>query len=88
MDTPSDERRPVYHVPMETEELIAALEALLTQIDEMGDPQTGRLSPLERERLRRQLDVLWAQRQGVALDDLGVALFERARRIVDGALDS
>jgi hypothetical protein len=83
---PSDERR--YHGAMTAEELIDALQDLLAQIEDMGDPQTGRLSAGERERLRTQLDLLWRQRADVPLDELGVALFERARRIVDGALDS
>ena len=82
----SDERR--YHRAMTAEELIDALQDLLAQIDDMGDPQTGRLSAGERERLRIQLDLLWRQRADVPLDEIGVALFERARRIVDGALDS
>jgi hypothetical protein len=73
---------------MDAEELIRALEDLLAQIEDMGDPATGRLSPGERQRLRQQLDALWAQRAGVPLDALGVALFEHARRIVDGVLDS
>jgi hypothetical protein len=82
----SDERR--YHDAMTAEELIDALTDLLAQIEDMGDPRTGRLSAGERERLGAQLDALWRQRGDVPLDELGVALFERARRIVDGALDS
>jgi hypothetical protein len=79
---------PEYHACMRTEALIEALEDLLGQIEDMGDPGTGRLSPGERDHLRQQLDRLWAQRDAMPLDDLGIALFERARRIVDGAPDS
>lgn len=73
---------------MTADELIDALQNLVAQIEDMGDPRTGRLSAGERERLRIQLDALWRRRADVPLDDLGLALFERARRIVDGALDS
>ena len=68
--------------------LIRALETILVDIESMGDPATGRLSPTEREQLRVRLDALWARRAEYPLDDLSLALFERARRIVDGALDS
>jgi hypothetical protein len=47
----------------ESDELIHALEGILADIDNMGDPDTGCLSPGERDELR-------------------------ARRLVDGALDS
>jgi hypothetical protein len=68
--------------------LIRALEAILSDIDTMGDPDTGQLSANERDQLRERLDALWARRAELPLDELGLALFERARRIVDGALDS
>ena len=68
--------------------LIRALEAILVDIESMGDPATGRLSPTEREQLRSRLDGLWTRRADFPLDDMTLALFERARRIVDGALDS
>ena len=68
--------------------LIHALQAILVDIESMGDPSTGSLSPFERDRLRDRLDALWARRDEFPLDELCVALFERARRIVDGALDS
>ena len=69
-------------------DLIAALQDILLDIETMGDPATGALSPEERRRLRERLDALWARRAEFPLDDMGVALFERARRIVDGARDS
>jgi hypothetical protein len=72
----------------QAEALIRALERILADIDSMGDPDTGRLTPGERDELRARLDALWARRAEFPLDDLGLALFERARRIVDGALDS
>ena len=68
--------------------LIAELRDLLAEVATMGDPATGMLSPGERAQLRARLDALWARRAEFPLDDLGLALFERARRIVDGALDS
>ena len=68
--------------------LIHALQVILADIDTMGDPATGRLSPAEREQLRGRLDALWARRAEFTLDEVSLALFERARRIVDGALDS
>lgn len=68
--------------------LIHALQAILVDIESMGDPQTGQLSPAERAQLRERLDALWTRRADFPLDDLCLALFERARRIVDGALDS
>ncbi|HSV19920.1 MAG TPA: hypothetical protein VLR71_16015 [Casimicrobiaceae bacterium] len=68
--------------------LIAELRDLLAEVATMGDPVTGMLSPGERAQLRARLDALWARRAEFPLDDLGLALFERARRIVDGALDS
>jgi hypothetical protein len=68
--------------------LIRALEAILTDIETMGDPATGALSPTERERLRARLDVLWQRREEFPLDEVSVALFEHARRIVDGVRDS
>jgi hypothetical protein len=73
---------------MSTEVLIHALQDLLEQIEEMGDPATGRLSLGERARLRAALDALWSRRAEFPMDELSLALFERARRIVDGALDS
>jgi hypothetical protein len=68
--------------------LIRALQAILVDVESMGDPATGKLLPGERERLRARLDALWERRAEFPLDEMGVALFERARRIVDGALDS
>ena len=68
--------------------LIRALEAILADIETMGDPATGALSPAERERLRARLDALWQRRDEFPLDDVSVALFEHARRIVDGVRDS
>jgi hypothetical protein len=68
--------------------LIHALQAILADIETMGDPATGALSPSERERLRARLDALWQRRGEFAMDDISVALFERARRIVEGARDS
>jgi len=68
--------------------LIRELEAILVDIESMGDPSSGALLPGERARLRAALDALWARRAEFPLDEMGVALFERARRIVDGALDS
>ena len=68
--------------------LIHALQAILVDIESMGDPATGRLTPTERDRLRHRLDALWERRAEFPLDELSLALFERARRIVDGALDS
>lgn len=70
------------------DELIHELESIVADIDTMGDPDTGRLSPQERQQLRERLDALWERRAEFSLDELGVALFERARRLVDGALDS
>ena len=69
-------------------DLIAALQSILGDVETMGDPATGKLTPVERERLRTRLDALWERRHEFPLDEIGVALFERARRIVDGALDS
>jgi hypothetical protein len=71
-----------------TATLIRALEAILADIETMGDPATGRLSAGEREELRERLDALWARRDEFPLDEMGIALFEHARRIVDGARDS
>jgi hypothetical protein len=68
--------------------LIAELRDLLAEVGTMGDPETGMLSPGERAQLRARLDALWTRRAEFPLDELGLALFERARRIVDGALDS
>ena len=68
--------------------LIQALQTILVDIESMGDPATGRLSPTERESLRERFDALWARRGEFPLDEMSLALFERARRIVDGALDS
>ena len=68
--------------------LIRALETILVDIESMGDPATGRLSPAEREALRERLDALWVRRAQFPLDEMSLALFERARRLVDGALDS
>ena len=68
--------------------LIVALQDILADIETMGDPTTGALSPHERAQLRARLDRLWARRADFPLDELGLALFERARRIVDGARDS
>ncbi|HEY1329706.1 MAG TPA: hypothetical protein VGI14_22430 [Casimicrobiaceae bacterium] len=70
------------------DELVNALESILSDMDNMGDPDTGRLSPGERDELRSRLDALWERRAEFPLDEMGVALFERARRLVDGALDS
>jgi hypothetical protein len=67
--------------------LIAALQDIVSDIETMGDA-SGRLSPAERELLRRRLDALWARRAEFPMDEVALALFERARRIVDGALDS
>ncbi|HTI46596.1 MAG TPA: hypothetical protein VMB76_08565 [Casimicrobiaceae bacterium] len=72
----------------ESDELIEALEGILADIDTMGDPVTGSLSPGERDELRARLEALWVRRAEFPLDELGLALFERARRLVDGALDS
>lgn len=69
-------------------ELIQELESIVNDIDTMGDPDTGRLSPGERDQLRQRLEALWVRRDEFDLDELGLALFERARRMVDGALDS
>ena len=69
-------------------DLIRALESIVADIDAMGDPATGCLTPGERDELRARLDALWARRAEFPLDEMGLALFERARRIVDGALDS
>jgi hypothetical protein len=74
--------------PEESDELIEALEGILADIDNMGDPDTGCLSPGERDELRTRLEALWVRRAEFPLDELGLALFERARRMVDGALDS
>ena len=68
--------------------LIRALQDIVADIETMGDPATGKLSPEERDQLRGRLDALWARRTEFPIDDVGIALFERARRIVDGALDS
>ena len=68
-------------------DLIRALQEILGDIDSMGDA-SGRLSPGERAHVRERLDALWERRADYPMDDLGIALFERARRIVDGALDS
>jgi hypothetical protein len=67
--------------------LIRALQDIVADIDTMGDA-SGRLSPSEREQLRQRLDALWARRTEFPMDDVAIALFERARRIVEGALDS
>jgi hypothetical protein len=67
--------------------LIRALQDIVADIETMGDA-SGRLSPGEREQLRDRLDALWARRAEFPMDDVGLALFERARRIVEGALDS
>jgi hypothetical protein len=68
--------------------LIDALQEILAEIETMGDPGTGSLSPAERQHLRERLDALWQRRADFPMDEISVALFERARRIVDGALDS
>lgn len=67
--------------------LIRALQDIVADVETMGDA-SGRLSPGERAQLRDRLDALWARRAEFPMDDVGIALFERARRIVDGALDS
>ena len=67
--------------------LIRELQDIVADIETMGDA-SGRLSPGEREQLRERLDALWGRRGEFPMDDVGLALFERARRIVDGALDS
>lgn len=72
----------------DSEVLIQALESIVADIDNMGDPDTGCLSPGERDELRARLEALWVRRDEFALDEMGMALFERARRLVDGALDS
>ena len=68
--------------------LIHALQSILVDIETMGDPATGALSPAERELLRARLDALWQRRGEFPMDEMSVALFERARRIVEGARDS
>jgi hypothetical protein len=67
--------------------LIQALQEIVADIETMGDA-SGRLSPGERDQLRDRLDALWARRAEFPMDEVAIALFERARRIVDGALDS
>lgn len=67
--------------------LIRALQDIVADIETMGDA-SGRLSPAERDQLRERLDALWARRAEFPMDEVGLALFERARRIVEGALDS
>jgi len=67
--------------------LIRELQDIVADIETMGDA-SGRLSPGEREQLRERLDALWARRSEFPMDEVGLALFERARRIVEGALDS
>jgi hypothetical protein len=68
--------------------LISALQSILADIETMGDPGTGALSATERERLRARLDALWQRRAEFPMDEMSLALFERARRIVEGARDS
>ena len=67
--------------------LVAQLEEILADVETMGDA-AGNLSPGERASLRERLDELWAQRDRYPMDAMCVALFEHARRIVDGARDS